>query len=163
MSVTWGRILVGIAVVMCLLGVGVLEVLSERGQSRVLPEPPRVGDVRPEPWGEFGRVAAGRSWRAGRSEASYLGLTHRMRRQPLNRLTFAVMSGTRPTCFRSGSSGRFDFQPSRVHTGATRSSRRPTAGRSLRKWLSTTMFPPGFTTRFISRSTPTGSGTALMV
>ena len=57
MSVTWGRILVGIAVVMCLLGVGVLEVLSERGQSRVLPEPPRVGDVRPEPWGEFGRVA----------------------------------------------------------------------------------------------------------
>jgi hypothetical protein len=57
MSVTWGRILVGIAVAMCLLGVGVLEVLSERSQSRVLPEPSRVGDVRSEPWGEFGRVA----------------------------------------------------------------------------------------------------------
>ena len=57
MSVTWGRILVGIAVAMCLLGVGVLEVLSERGQSRVLPEPSRIGEVRPEPWGEFGRVA----------------------------------------------------------------------------------------------------------
>src|SRR4029077_11516218 len=57
MSVTWGRILVGIAVAMCLLGVGVLEVLSERGQSRVLPEPSRVGEMRPEPWGEFGRIA----------------------------------------------------------------------------------------------------------
>jgi hypothetical protein len=57
MSMTWGRILVGIAVAMCLLGVGVLEVLSERGQSRVLPEPSRIGEVRPEPWGEFGRVA----------------------------------------------------------------------------------------------------------
>ena len=56
MSVTWGRILVGIAVTMCLLGVGVLEVLSERGQSRVLPEPSRIGEVRPEPWGELGRV-----------------------------------------------------------------------------------------------------------
>lgn len=57
MSMTWGRILVGIAIAMCLLGVGVLEVLSERGQSRVLPEPSRIGEVRPEPWGEFGRVA----------------------------------------------------------------------------------------------------------
>ena len=56
MSVTWGRILVGVAVAMCLLGVGVLEVLSERGQSRVLPEPSRIGEVRPESWGEFGRV-----------------------------------------------------------------------------------------------------------
>lgn len=56
MSVTWGRILVGIAVAMCLLGVGALEVLSERGQSRVLPEPSRIGEARPEPWGEFGRV-----------------------------------------------------------------------------------------------------------
>ena len=46
MSVTWGRILVGIAVAMCLLGVGVLEVLSERGQSRVLPEPSRIGEQR---------------------------------------------------------------------------------------------------------------------
>src|SRR5258707_15380729 len=56
MSVTWGRILVGIAVAMCLLGVGVLEVLSERGPSRALPVQPRVGDVRTEPWGEFGRA-----------------------------------------------------------------------------------------------------------
>jgi hypothetical protein len=56
MSVTWGRILVGIAVAMCLLGVGVLEVLSERGQSRVLPEPSRIGEARSETWGEFGRV-----------------------------------------------------------------------------------------------------------
>ena len=56
MSVTWGRILVGIAVVMCLLGVGVLEVLSERGPSRALREQPRVGDGRSEPWGEFGRA-----------------------------------------------------------------------------------------------------------
>src|ERR1700730_4539205 len=56
MSVTWGRILVGIAVAMCLLGVGALEVLSERGESRVFPEPSRIGEVRPEPWGEFGRV-----------------------------------------------------------------------------------------------------------
>lgn len=56
MSVTWGRILVGIAVAMCLLGVGVLEVLSERGQSRVLPEPSRIDEARSETWGEFGRV-----------------------------------------------------------------------------------------------------------
>jgi hypothetical protein len=56
MSVTWGRILVGIAVAMCLLGVGVLEVLSERGPSRAVPVQPRVGDVRTEPWGEFGRA-----------------------------------------------------------------------------------------------------------
>jgi hypothetical protein len=48
MSVTWGRILVGIAVAMCLLGVGVLEVLSERGESRVFPEPSRIGEVRPD-------------------------------------------------------------------------------------------------------------------
>ena len=30
MSVTWGRALIGLAVAVCLLGVGVLEVLSER-------------------------------------------------------------------------------------------------------------------------------------
>lgn len=56
MSVTWGRILVGVAVAMCLLGVGVLEVVSERRPVRVLPEQPRVGDARVEPWGELGRA-----------------------------------------------------------------------------------------------------------
>jgi hypothetical protein len=56
MSVTWGRILVGSAVTMCLLGVGVLEVLSERGPVRAVPEPARVGDARSEPWGELGRA-----------------------------------------------------------------------------------------------------------
>lgn len=50
MSVTWGRVLVGGVVVVCLLGVGVLEVVSERvrvdGARRVLPRP---ADLRTEP------------------------------------------------------------------------------------------------------------------
>ena len=81
----------------------------------------------------------------------------------MKRLTFSARSGTRSTRCRSGASGRFDFQPRRVQTGATRSSSRPITGRSLRKWFSTTMLPPGLTTRRISRSTATGSGTALIV
>ena len=56
MNMTWGRDLVGIAVAMCVLGVGVLEVLSERRPSRVAPEQPPVGEVRPEPRGELGRA-----------------------------------------------------------------------------------------------------------
>src|SRR3989442_1949171 len=83
--------------------------------------------------------------------------------QPSNRLTLVEMSGMSPTCLSRGSKGRLDFQPRRVHTGETRSSSRPTTRRSLRKWFSSTMLPPGLTTRRISRSTPTGSGTALMV
>src|SRR6266545_2756736 len=111
-------------------------------------------------------AAAGeRSWgpESWGRESCYLRLTHLMRRQPLNRLTLVEMSGIKPTCSRSGSSGRFDFQPRRVQTGETRSSKRPTTRLSLRKWFRTTIFPPGLTTRRISRSTPTGSGTALMV
>lgn len=47
MSVTWGRVLIGLAVAMCLLGVGVLEVLSERGPShRASPTPARPADER---------------------------------------------------------------------------------------------------------------------
>ena len=51
MNMTWGRVLVGVAVAMCLLGVGVLEVLSARAPiGRVLSAPPRPADVRTEPW-----------------------------------------------------------------------------------------------------------------
>jgi hypothetical protein len=51
MNMTWGRVLVGGAVAMCLLGVGVLEVLSARAPiGRVLSAPPRPAEVRPEPW-----------------------------------------------------------------------------------------------------------------
>ena len=46
---TWGKILVGILVAVCLLAVGALEVVSERrSSSHVYPD--RVGDVRPETW-----------------------------------------------------------------------------------------------------------------
>jgi hypothetical protein len=36
-------------------------------------------------------------------------------------------------------------------------------GFRLRKWFKMTIVPPGFVTRRISRSTVTGSGTALIV
>ncbi len=53
MGNTWGRVLVGIAIAGCLLGLGVLEVLSQR----VRVDPPattavRSGGVRPEPSGD---------------------------------------------------------------------------------------------------------------
>lgn len=59
MNMTWGRVLVGIAVAMCLLGVGVLEVLSARAPSgRALSAPPRPADVRTEPWLEGSDASA---------------------------------------------------------------------------------------------------------
>src|SRR5205823_2739236 len=96
-------------------------------------------------------------------ESGYFRLTHFTRRHPLNMLTRAKSSGSRPTCARSGLSARFDFQPRRVQTGATRSSSQPMTRRSLRKWFRMTRTPPGFTTRRISRRTATGSGTAEIV
>jgi hypothetical protein len=55
MSATWGRVLIGLAVAMCLLGVGVLEVLSERAPSaRVSSTPPRPAVERWEPSWEAG-------------------------------------------------------------------------------------------------------------
>ena len=59
------------------------------------------------------------------SEPDYFRLTHFTRRHPLNMLTFATSSGTSPTCCSSGAIERFDFQPRRVQTGATMSSKKP--------------------------------------
>src|SRR6185503_14907801 len=67
--------------------------------------------------------------------APYFPLRHLMRRQPWNMFTLATASGMSPTSFRSGPRERFDFHPSRVQTGATRSSSRAVTPRSLRKWL----------------------------
>jgi hypothetical protein len=53
MGVTWGRVLVGIGVLACFLGIGALEVLSQR--VRVDPAAPtaaRSEGVRPEPSGD---------------------------------------------------------------------------------------------------------------
>src|SRR2546430_16272949 len=99
----------------------------------------------------------------GGEAAGYFRLTHFTRRHPLNMFTWCTSSGVSPTSTSSGLSARLDFQPSRVQTGATRSSSQPVTRRSLRKWFRITRVPPGFTTRRISRSTATGSGTAEIV
>jgi hypothetical protein len=58
MSVTWGRVLIGLAVAVCLLGVGVLEVLSERVPSQRASTPlPRPASERWEPSLEAGEAA----------------------------------------------------------------------------------------------------------
>ena len=57
-----GRILLAVAVAACLLGVGVLEVLSERTPKEQLM--PRVGDLRSddsEPWWEAGEAGSGQA------------------------------------------------------------------------------------------------------
>src|SRR4026207_1547294 len=58
-----GRILLAGAVAACLLGVGVLEVLSERASRDQVVHPfPKVGEVRSddtEPWGGSGAAGAG--------------------------------------------------------------------------------------------------------
>ncbi len=55
-----GRILLAVAVAACLLGVGVLEVVSERApRPELAPMHPRVGDLRSqdaEPWWESGET-----------------------------------------------------------------------------------------------------------
>ena len=56
MSVTWGRVLIGLAVAVCLLGVGVLEVLSERIPSDRVSTPPRPATERWEPSLEAGEA-----------------------------------------------------------------------------------------------------------
>jgi hypothetical protein len=60
-----GRILLAVAVAACLLGVGVLEVLSERTpKEQVMP---KVGDVRSddtEPWWESGEAVSGQALEA---------------------------------------------------------------------------------------------------
>src|SRR3989337_972669 len=95
-------------------------------------------------------------------QGRYLRLTHLKSRQPLRRLTFIESSGASPTSLSSGSIGRLAFHPSRVQSGETRSSKVPASRDWLRKWFRITIVPPGFTTRLISRSTPSGSGTALI-
>jgi hypothetical protein len=53
MSATWGRVLVGIAVVACLLGLGALEVLSQRVRvDPVATTGVRSEGVGPEPSGD---------------------------------------------------------------------------------------------------------------
>src|SRR5439155_16737127 len=66
-------------------------------------------------------------------EPGYFRLTHFTRRHPLSMFALATSSGSSPTTARSGPNARFDFQPSRVQRGATRSSSHPTIRRSLRK------------------------------
>jgi hypothetical protein len=77
MSVTWARVLIGLAVAMCLLGVGVLEVLSERAPSnRAAPTPPRPAAERWEPSWEAGEATAVRAAEAEMSTpAATDGLT----------------------------------------------------------------------------------------
>jgi hypothetical protein len=76
MSVTWGRVLIGLAVAMCVLGAGVLEVLSERGPSnRATPTPPRPATERWEPSLEAGDVTAGQAAEAQRASDTAGGLT----------------------------------------------------------------------------------------
>src|SRR5439155_14234205 len=96
-------------------------------------------------------------------EPGYFRLTHFTRRHPLSMFALATSAGSSPTTARSGPSARFDFQPSRVQRGATRSSSHAMTRRSLRKWLRMTRTPPGLTTRRISRRTAIGSGTAEIV
>jgi hypothetical protein len=82
MSVTWGRVLIGLAVAMCLLGVGVLEVLSERGPSHRAPSTPvRPVDERWEPSLEAGDAAAAQvdEWAPSASE----GLTGSLQQRRL--------------------------------------------------------------------------------
>ena len=63
-----GRILLAAVVAACLLGVGVLEVLSERAPRQlVLPTFPKVGDLRSddaEPWWESGETVSGQALEA---------------------------------------------------------------------------------------------------
>jgi hypothetical protein len=63
-----GRILLAVAVAACLLGVGVLEVLSERApREQVLPTFPKVGDLRSDdsqPWWESGEAVSGQALEA---------------------------------------------------------------------------------------------------
>ena len=66
-------------------------------------------------------------------EPGYFRLMHFTRRHPLNMFTWVIDSGTSPTCSSNGAMTRFDFQPSRVHTGASRSSAQPVIRRWLRK------------------------------
>jgi hypothetical protein len=71
MSVTWGRVLIGLAVAVCLLGVGVLEVLSERVPSnRTSTTPPRPADERWEPSLEAGEAAGTQAAETEMSTAS---------------------------------------------------------------------------------------------
>src|SRR5689334_24209143 len=60
-----GRILLAVAVAACLLGVGILEVLSERTPKEQLM--PKVGDARSddtEPWWESGEAVSGQALEA---------------------------------------------------------------------------------------------------
>ena len=63
-----GRILLAVAVAACLLGVGALEVLSERApRQQVLPTFPKVGDLRSddsERWWESGEAVTGQALEA---------------------------------------------------------------------------------------------------
>lgn len=63
-----GRILLAVAVAACLLGVGVLEVLSERAPRHELaPTFPKVGELRSdeaEPWWESGETVSGQALKA---------------------------------------------------------------------------------------------------
>jgi hypothetical protein len=81
-----GRILLAVAVAACLLGVGVLEVLSERTPKE--PVMPKVGDLRSddtEPWWESGEALSGQA--LGTALAAPEGaLTRGPQNRPLTRL-----------------------------------------------------------------------------
>lgn len=81
-----GRILLAVAVATCLLGVGVLEVLSERTPKEQLM--PKVGDVRSddtEPWWESGEAVSGQALEAGLAAAEG-ALTRGLQNRPLTLL-----------------------------------------------------------------------------
>jgi hypothetical protein len=83
MSVTWGKVLIGLAVAVCLLGVGVLEVLSERVSSNrasMTSPPPRPADERWEPSWQAGEAAG---MQAAETEPSTEGLIGSLRQRRL--------------------------------------------------------------------------------
>ena len=79
-----GRILLAVAVAACLLGVGVLEVLSERASRDQVVHPfPKVGEVRSddtEPWWESGEAVSGQALEAAAPEGA---LTRGPQERPL--------------------------------------------------------------------------------
>lgn len=84
-----GRILLAVAVAACLLGVGVLEVLSERASRDQVVHPfPKVGEVRSddtEPWRESGEAVSGQALEAAVA-APEGALTRGQQDRPLMRL-----------------------------------------------------------------------------
>src|SRR4029077_16774512 len=75
---------------------------------------------------------------------------------------FSIETVFRFACVRNAGRSRSDLKPRCTVNGAMARSAHAPARFALRKWLRTTMRPPGLQTRCISRITANGSGTTLM-